>query len=485
MRRSPPVRNGGSWLRCPHTRQSSGDGPVRCHLPARIRVRLRDRWRTGTLAFRLEQLSDARAARGACHTHLALSSDGRWLRQPLQRQSFPSRSALAAGLAVWLRRMPVTRGRRGGAHREGAPGFCACRHPRRGDRAMPRLAQVAGLGARTSFSLAAPFDAGRPGLAARTRRVCRNAQGGRRFRPPSCCGRTPVFSRPGHRTGQPHSRRPRHGRRLLVDAVVRLPGKRRRIAPRAYRALYYLLPWGAATLLLLRRAVHSKVAWAAPSRFFIAVWCSSPDASCWSVRDAGPRPPCHCPEANRTPAALETSHVATGIIGLFLFVLARGLRKGYRTAYRTTLALLLGGAVGSLSERPGLRRGDHPGAHGGSSLDTYEPVYCPQRQGRNDDRDPDPDRTGGLCLRRSRIHRVRRTPLSGSLLSQLWTPRLGCTIPAYVEHTAAPLDFARRDLPDSAESPSGMPLLPIRNCSAPWICWRSSGTGPMPSCPKP
>ena len=116
-----------------------------------------------------------------------------------------------------------------------------------------------------------------------------------------------------------------------------------------YRAIYYLLPWGTATLLLLRRAVHRKVKWAAPSRLFISLLVLV--SGCVMLVSAA------------TPAlarritllrdvipltVLETSHIATGIIGLFLFVLARGLRKGYRAAYRTTLALLLAGAAGSL-----------------------------------------------------------------------------------------------------------------------------------------
>ncbi len=116
-----------------------------------------------------------------------------------------------------------------------------------------------------------------------------------------------------------------------------------------YRALYYLLPWGAATLLLLRRAVHSKVKWAAPSRLFVAVLVLV--SGCVMLVSAA------TPALARRVTVLrqiiplpllETSHVATGIIGLFLFVLARGMRKGYRTAYRTTLSLLLAGAVGSL-----------------------------------------------------------------------------------------------------------------------------------------
>jgi len=125
-----------------------------------------------------------------------------------------------------------------------------------------------------------------------------------------------------------------------------MPGKEA-AALLAYRVIYYLIPWSTATVLLLRRAVHGKVRWAEPGRWFVAA----------IVFLAG----CLMLISSATPAlvqrlqtlekfvpllVLETSHLASAIFGLFLCVLARGLMKGYRYAYRTTVALLLGGALG-------------------------------------------------------------------------------------------------------------------------------------------
>jgi phosphatidylglycerol lysyltransferase len=113
-----------------------------------------------------------------------------------------------------------------------------------------------------------------------------------------------------------------------------------------YRTLYYLLPWCIATILLLRRAVHQKVRWAGPARFLVALM----------VVLAG----CVMLISSATPAiahrmrilqriiplpVLETSHIASVVVGLLLLVLARGLAKGYRYAFRTTLGLLLTGAA--------------------------------------------------------------------------------------------------------------------------------------------
>lgn len=116
-----------------------------------------------------------------------------------------------------------------------------------------------------------------------------------------------------------------------------------------YRTIYCLLPWSTASVLLLRRAVHSKVRWAGPARWFVSlivllsgclmlISSATPSLAdrMWILGRVVPL------------VVLETSHVASAIFGLFLFVLARGLMKGYRYAYRTTIALLLGGVAGCL-----------------------------------------------------------------------------------------------------------------------------------------
>ncbi len=116
-----------------------------------------------------------------------------------------------------------------------------------------------------------------------------------------------------------------------------------------YRMIYYLLPWIAATLFLLRRAVHGKVRWAGPARLFVslAVMISS-----WVILISSATPGL----ARRMRILrefvplpiLETSHIASALIGLLLFVLARRLMKGYRHAYQATLQLLLVGAAFNL-----------------------------------------------------------------------------------------------------------------------------------------
>lgn len=116
-----------------------------------------------------------------------------------------------------------------------------------------------------------------------------------------------------------------------------------------FRAIYCLLPWSAATVLLLRRAVHSKVRWAGPARWFVSLIVRL-SGCLMLISSATPSLADRMRTLSRVVSlvVLETSHVASAIFGLFLFVLARGLMKGYRYAYRTAMALLIGGAVGCL-----------------------------------------------------------------------------------------------------------------------------------------
>jgi phosphatidylglycerol lysyltransferase len=116
-----------------------------------------------------------------------------------------------------------------------------------------------------------------------------------------------------------------------------------------YRILFYALPWSTATILLLRRAVHGKVSWAGPARWFVALIVFA-SGVVMLVSSATPALAHRIEALNRyiPIAVLESSHLASAIFGLFLFVMARGLIKGYRFSYRTALALLIGGAVGSM-----------------------------------------------------------------------------------------------------------------------------------------
>jgi phosphatidylglycerol lysyltransferase len=116
-----------------------------------------------------------------------------------------------------------------------------------------------------------------------------------------------------------------------------------------YRMLYYFLPWSAATLLLLRRAVHGHVRWAAAARALVATAVVvSGIVILVSAATPGIAERMRLLQETLPMALLESSHMATGIIGLLLLVLARGLMKGYRDAFRATLLLLLAGAAGSM-----------------------------------------------------------------------------------------------------------------------------------------
>jgi phosphatidylglycerol lysyltransferase len=116
-----------------------------------------------------------------------------------------------------------------------------------------------------------------------------------------------------------------------------------------YRLLYYFLPWLAATIFLLRRAVHGGVKWAAAARTLVAILVViSGIVILISAATPGIAERMRLLRESLPMTLLESSHVATGIIGLLLLVLARGLMKGYRDAYRATIFLLLAGAAGSL-----------------------------------------------------------------------------------------------------------------------------------------
>lgn len=113
-----------------------------------------------------------------------------------------------------------------------------------------------------------------------------------------------------------------------------------------YRALYYLLPWCAATVLLIRRAVHQRVRWAGPARFLVALIVVV-SGGVMLVSSATPALTHRMRVLERIVPlpVLETSHLSSAIVGLLLLLIARGLAKGYRYAFRATLGLLLTGAA--------------------------------------------------------------------------------------------------------------------------------------------
>jgi phosphatidylglycerol lysyltransferase len=117
----------------------------------------------------------------------------------------------------------------------------------------------------------------------------------------------------------------------------------------AYRVVYYVLPWAAASLVLL--------AWAArrtPRRLEVARRVVAGLVGGGSVlvmlSSASPAAPGRLAMLSHAlPLSLvETGEVVAAFAGLALFVLARGLARGYRTAYRVALGLLAAAGTAAL-----------------------------------------------------------------------------------------------------------------------------------------
>ena len=117
----------------------------------------------------------------------------------------------------------------------------------------------------------------------------------------------------------------------------------------AYRAVYYVVPWAAASLLLLswatRRAQHRvelarRVVAGLVGAGGVLIMLSS----------ASPALYARLPLLERfVPLPLvEAGHVAAALAGLLLLVLARGLARGYRAAFRLTLVLLTVAGCGAI-----------------------------------------------------------------------------------------------------------------------------------------
>jgi phosphatidylglycerol lysyltransferase len=113
-----------------------------------------------------------------------------------------------------------------------------------------------------------------------------------------------------------------------------------------YRIVYYVLPWAAATLVLVGRLV--------PTRRWSATFIRSAMASyaflCGVVLLASAATPALSARLaflNRTIplAVVELSHGASVLLGFMLLVVSRGLARGYRSSHRVALALFVAGAL--------------------------------------------------------------------------------------------------------------------------------------------
>jgi phosphatidylglycerol lysyltransferase len=113
-----------------------------------------------------------------------------------------------------------------------------------------------------------------------------------------------------------------------------------------YRLLYYVIPWAAASLFLLRLAAGRGRRFVAVSRTVLSsiigmagvlLLLSSASPAIAQrlalVRAVLPLP------------VLELSHTAAALTGLLLLVVARGMMKGFEAAYRLAILACLAGAV--------------------------------------------------------------------------------------------------------------------------------------------
>ena len=117
----------------------------------------------------------------------------------------------------------------------------------------------------------------------------------------------------------------------------------------AYRVVYYIVPWAAASLVLLswatrrtsrrvelaRRMVAGLVA-AGGVLMLVSTATRSLDPRLALLEQAIPLP------------IVEVSHVAAALTGLMLLILARGLAKGYRAAVGATIIVLILAAVSAV-----------------------------------------------------------------------------------------------------------------------------------------
>lgn len=117
----------------------------------------------------------------------------------------------------------------------------------------------------------------------------------------------------------------------------------------AYRVVYYILPWAAASLLLLSWVTRRLTTRIEMARRIVASLVGGGGVLIL-VSSASPALYARLPLLEQfVPLPLvEIGHFAAALAGLLLLVLARGLSRGYRAAFRVTLILLTVAASGAL-----------------------------------------------------------------------------------------------------------------------------------------
>jgi phosphatidylglycerol lysyltransferase len=117
----------------------------------------------------------------------------------------------------------------------------------------------------------------------------------------------------------------------------------------AYRLVYYIVPWAAASLVLLSWATRRASRRIELARRLVAGLVAAGGALMLlstSTRALSPR--LDMLEKVVPLPIVEVSHVAAALTGVLLLVLARGLAKGYRAAIGATIGVLLLAAVSSV-----------------------------------------------------------------------------------------------------------------------------------------
>lgn len=117
----------------------------------------------------------------------------------------------------------------------------------------------------------------------------------------------------------------------------------------AYRLVYYIVPWAAASLILLSWATRRTSRRVEIARRIVAGLVAAGGAlMLLSTATQALTPRLDVLEQVVPLPIVEVSHVAAALTGLLLLVLARGLAKGYRAALGATIIVLLLAAVSAL-----------------------------------------------------------------------------------------------------------------------------------------
>ncbi len=114
----------------------------------------------------------------------------------------------------------------------------------------------------------------------------------------------------------------------------------------AYRAIYYMVPWLLACVVLLGRGARAGVRWLRPVPSILALLIGS-GGVVMLASTASPALAHRLAILKRwvPVGVVEISHLMGALTDLVLLVLARGIARGYREAHRLTVAVLLVGGV--------------------------------------------------------------------------------------------------------------------------------------------